>query len=430
MQKFFRNMLQNVKHKIGPVILGLIFFRGLSVAWALTDQDCLGCHSSKVIGRSEKTGKTETLYVDVAVLKKSVHRRVFCVKCHTQIVELPHPENRGAVNCQGCHSRESASYLTSVHGKEFARGNRDVPYCSRCHGEHDIAETKAGRSPLSRSRVVTLCAGCHADRIITQKYAELPGPELVKVYENSVHGKGLKERGLTVGDSTLREVPVCTDCHGTHNLLPVDEPDSPTNKKNIAQTCGRCHFKIAEDYRQSIHGQRLAGGVSDCPTCTNCHGEHSIASVTDPESKTFATNIPTTCGVCHAAAPIVEKYGLAPRRLETYQSSFHGVANRYGKKVVANCASCHGVHDIFPASDPRSSVYSGNLVRTCGKCHPGVSGAFASARIHIEPEPESSLGMYIVRKFYTWFISILVIAFILYIFVDYYGYHRRRRSQV
>jgi cytochrome b subunit of formate dehydrogenase len=53
-----------------------------------------------------------------------------------------------------------------------------------------------------------------------------------------------------------------------------------------------------------------------------------------------------------------------------------------GATTVANCASCHRAHLILPPSDPRSSVYKGNLSKTCGKCHPGANEKFAMGNIH------------------------------------------------
>jgi len=50
---------------------------------------------------------------------------------------------------------------------------------------------------------------------------------------------------------------------------------------------------------------------------------------------------------------------------------------------VANCASCHGVHNILPASDPRSTVNPKNLAHTCGACHPGAGTRFAIGPIHV-----------------------------------------------
>ena len=58
-------------------------------------------------------------------------------------------------------------------------------------------------------------------------------------------------------------------------------------------------------------------------------------------------------------------------RFRRSRTAFTGSALRAGQLAVANCASCHGVHDILPSSDPRSHVSSANLPNTCGKCHPG-----------------------------------------------------------
>ena len=58
--------------------------------------------------------------------------------------------------------------------------------------------------------------------------------------------------------------------------------------------------------------------------------------------------------------------------MSTYTQSFHGLALQGGNPTVANCASCHGVHDILPSSDPLSTVNPSELPQTCGKCHPGI----------------------------------------------------------
>jgi hypothetical protein len=107
-------------------------------------------------------------------------------------------------------------------------------------------------------------------------------------------------------------------------------------------------------------------------------------------------------------------------------NSFHGIAHKYGEMVVADCASCHGYHDILPSSDPRSSINPKNIPQTCGKCHKGASENFAKGKVHVEATKESSMGVYIVRTFYTWFIGILGILFAIYIVLDVLGRRRRR----
>ena len=50
-----------------------------------------------------------------------------------------------------------------------------------------------------------------------------------------------------------------------------------------------------------------------------------------------------------------------------------------------SCASCHGVHNIFPSSDPRSTVNPKNLAATCGKCHAGAGTRFVIGPVHVSP---------------------------------------------
>jgi hypothetical protein len=73
-----------------------------------------------------------------------------------------------------------------------------------------------------------------------------------------------------------------------------------------------------------------------------------------------------------------------------------------------------------------STINKQNLPQTCGTCHPGASENFALGQVHIEATKESSVGVYTVRKFYTWFIGILVTCFVLYAALETVGRVRRR----
>jgi nitrate/TMAO reductase-like tetraheme cytochrome c subunit len=110
-------------------------------------------------------------------------------------------------------------------------------------------------------------------------------------------------------------------------------------------------------------------------------------------------------------------------------SSYHGIASRLGDVTVANCASCHGVHDIKPSSDPTSSINPRNLTKTCGKCHPGSSKQFVSHKIHVEKVEQESLGASLAKKFYSIFIPSLVGFFVIFIGVELYGSIRRKRGE-
>jgi len=106
--------------------------------------------------------------------------------------------------------------------------------------------------------------------------------------------------------------------------------------------------------------------------------------------------------------------------------SFHGVAVEYGMTKAANCASCHGFHDVLPSSDPASPVNKANLPKTCGKCHPNAGPNFAKGIVHVEATPQKAMGVFAVRLFYTIFIAVLVLLFVLHVGMDLLGRRRRR----
>lgn len=101
--------------------------------------------------------------------------------------------------------------------------------------------------------------------------------------------------------------------------------------------------------------------------------------------------------------------------------SFHGLAMQLGSVTVADCASCHGAHDILPSGDPRSSIHPGNLPKTCGKCHAGVSDQVARGQIHSGTQPglEHRVVSFI-RRFYLILILLVIGGMLLHNLLDFF----------
>jgi formate dehydrogenase gamma subunit len=202
---------------------------------------------------------------------------------------------------------------------------------------------------------------------------------------------------------------------------------------NIPATCGSCHGDILPLYAASIHGRAAMAGKREAPVCTDCHGEHTILASSDPRAAVYRTSVSEkVCGSCHAAERIVSKYHLPADRLETYMRSYHGLASKFGATTVANCASCHGAHDILPSSDPRSSVHKNNLAKTCGQCHPGAGPQLAKGAVHVAPSPERNRAVYYVTVFYTVFIFLAAGGMALHNLLDFarkLGENYRRRGR-
>ncbi len=175
----------------------------------------------------------------------------------------------------------------------------------------------------------------------------------------------------------------CNDCHGTHDILPASDPHSKIWRQNVASTCGKCHSDVYKTYAQSIHGQAVSKGVLQAATCTDCHSEHRILAPGDPGSPVYMANVSQeACSRCHADAQLMAGFNLPQDRVPTYEGSYHGLAAHEGRQTVANCASCHGVHNIYPSSDPRSTVNRANLSKTCGQCHTDAGRRFAIGPVH------------------------------------------------
>jgi cytochrome b subunit of formate dehydrogenase len=176
-------------------------------------------------------------------------------------------------------------------------------------------------------------------------------------------------------------------------VLPATDARSPIFKFNIPQTCGQCHAGIASEYSLSVHGQAAARGVSQTPVCTDCHGIHSI---TQPGAAGSALRT-NGCARCHEGVRLSEEFGVAGARVQSYENSYHGLARKLGSPVAADCASCHGVHNILPSSDPRSMIAQANLTQTCGQCHPGAGENFAKGKVHLNASASQDAGSTGVR---------------------------------
>ncbi len=132
--------------------------------------------------------------------------------------------------------------------------------------------------------------------------------------------------------------------------------------------CGMCHPDIRVQFEKGVH-------QSEGVTCTACHGG-------DPNGTTVAAahrapfrgapkrrDIPALCASCHSDVTRMRPYNLPSDQFALYQTSRHGMLLAKGDDHVAVCTDCHGVHEIRPPSDPKSSVFSRNIPFTCGKCH-------------------------------------------------------------
>ena len=376
-------------------------------AQEIQNEDCLACHTN----------------IDPAKYAASIHGRKLCTSCHNDISEIPHQEKPAPVQCASCHHTEDAIYQASDHGRAVSAG-APAAGCLSCHGEpHSLLNYRDPASPVFRLNIPKTCAVCHEDQKKMKQYGLSERAPLTS-YAASVHGKALLEKGLLSS-------AICTDCHGSHDLHAPSNPKAKIFRTNVPATCGKCHENVMNTYLRSTHGKAALTGKREAPVCTDCHGEHLIKSHLDPTSTVYASTLSEkTCGRCHGSETINAKYGLPFDRVSSYLNSYHGLAGKMGATTVANCASCHGAHDVLPSSDPNSSVNKNNLSRTCGACHPGAGKQLAKGRVHGTPLAKESHIVFYVTILYILLIVGVIGGMLAHNFLDFSKKFRKHYQEM
>jgi len=400
--------------------LALALF-GRAVASAQTDEECLACHADKEIVKELPSGETVSVYVDQDPLRRSVHGLLECVTCHQDLAdtELPHKSETEAVDCTRCHGEVGEAYERSAHWQGIRQGELAAPRCRDCHGTHYVLAKENPESSVYRLNLPKTCGACHDNPDIISRHRMRAS---FSSYAGSIHGKAVLQWGVAVAAD-------CADCHEAHAVKRADDPGSPVARANVAATCGRCHPGSLATWRRGVHGVIASEGKSEAAVCTDCHGEHSIQAPVDRGSSVYVTRIVDTCAKCHANKEIVGRFGLPLDRVSTYRESFHGIGTKFGSTVVANCVSCHGHHEIKPASDPSSSINPANLKQTCGqpRCHVGATDIFAKGTVHVSLMGTDNRILMAIRAIYVFLVGVTIGGMIVHNTVDYMGKRRLRR---
>ena len=237
------------------------------------------------------------------------------------------------VDCADCHD-----------GGEVVAGS--------VHGFLDCVDCHEGFDEVLHPEEADLasdCSICHEDEEVG--------------FATGIHGQ-MEAKGELGGDH-------CATCHGeVHELVPSSDPLSPTNARNLPETCGHCHassergkalglllVQPLEAYSLSVHARAVAAG-EEAASCNDCHDSHAVFPAFDPRSKVHHTREPQTCGACHDEIA------------EVYARSVHGRAVAHGIGDAPTCTDCHGEHRILEPKHEGSRVYASNIPKmVCGRCH-------------------------------------------------------------
>ena len=178
-----------------------------------------------------------------------------CTDCHTahatrQLTDpqsgelLPDARPWVSQTCAKCHNAIYQKYAQSVHGAALLNeSNPDVPTCIDCHGVHNIENPTTA---AFRLRSPDICAKCHTDPTIMDKYGI--STQVLSTYVADFHGTTVTLFQKQHPDQETNK-PVCFDCHGIHDIARTDDPVKGLKiKENILTRCQACHPGARENF--------------------------------------------------------------------------------------------------------------------------------------------------------------------------------------
>jgi len=263
--------MSHKKHAAAVAPLLLILFCLPSLALSQEAGNCLYCHGSMKGKIKSQSGHLVETHIDAERFTASVHGVLPCTECHIGFTDDTHASAGSVIPsavlgissqvsrkfksdpvagaaCAKCHEEVYKKVLSSVHGKNIVEKKQtDGALCIDCHGSpHYITKAADGKSPMSRSFQVETCGKCHGDKALIEKYKL--EENVMDSFRESFHGKKLYLGHM--------RAPVCSSCHGVHDIKAKTDPDSPVFGKNMLETCGKCHKGANEKFVPAITHKR------------------------------------------------------------------------------------------------------------------------------------------------------------------------------
>ena len=284
---------------------------------------------------------------------------------------LPSPEES---SCVVCHLEMGDDLAAPVEAwRTGIHAEKDLG-CEGCHGgradprfaddPEQAMDPAAGYEGVpTRAAVAEFCGKCHSSAEFMRKFN--PGARIDQVQEYRTSRHGILN---LQGDP---KTATCIDCHSVHGIREIRNPKSPVFVLNVANTCGGCHADSAymagrdlpidqfQDFRKSVHGRALFDSHDTAaPACNDCHGNHGAM----PPG---VTDIAFVCGQCHARVEMLFRDSVKKSIFDDLE--------------LAECSTCHGIHDIQEPDDSLVGLADGSI---CADCHgSGDVGGMAALRI-------------------------------------------------
>lgn len=219
---------------------------------------CTDCHSKHEVKlKSDPTSPT---------FRKNIPQ--LCASCHRE-------GEKAAKRYTGTQHKIIQSYIESIHGKGLEKSGLTVTaICVDCHTSHKELPASDPLSSVNPDNIPKTCSKCHYG--------------IYEIFEKSVHSKEVTK--------TDKKLPTCYDCHKSHSIERVERGDF---RQGIIEQCGKCHEEVTKTYFDTFHGKVSKLGDVGAAKCYDCHGSHNILKPENPNSTLSRNNVVQTCQKCH-----------------------------------------------------------------------------------------------------------------------------------
>ncbi|KAA3665182.1 MAG: hypothetical protein DWQ04_01945 [Chloroflexi bacterium] len=300
--------------------------------------------------------------------------------------------------CILCH-QDTDGVVTFASGEEVAAVVDTAVFPHSAHG--DTADKPLG------------CTSCHDVNAYQYPHEPITAPDYhsYQLAQSEVCTQCHVEPHLTSHPGLESETAVvCTDCHGSHEVLSVEQIRTGETTSN----CIDCHTEMEVQFTDGsqltdmIQHGLFASRYETTEYCLACHTQPDLElefengdmiSVTiddiafhDSVHGLDNENAPLECASCHADVtyPHEPVTAVSPReyslemvavcgdcheeKAKAEVKDVHGLALADGEIEAAVCTDCHGAHDTPIPDQPRHRTSE-----TCEQCHSTIFAEYADS---------------------------------------------------
>ncbi|GMV42159.1 MAG: hypothetical protein AMXMBFR64_38750 [Myxococcales bacterium] len=228
----------------------------------------------------------------------------------------------------------------------------------------------------------------------------------------------------------------CRDCHEGFHFNPHEEvtvPDESELKPFVARArkspgalaaCTTCHDEVTDTpgmvpHAMAPEAQHAEVGEdgpkvdTSLPYCLDCHGDaHAIPKPKTQSDREKRLAFNERCIGCHGNEERMSSKDYAVLPVETYELTVHGRKLGLGSVKAPGCIDCHGSHKRRNLRDEEV------VVETCGKCHSGVTTAFAHLVSHRPVDAKQRPTAYYTQKFFAWLTFLTILFLMVHVALD------------